>query len=102
MKTLKFSQKLIGLVTVAASRRQGPLSDDTDYASEDEGGPPSMSTSRWLSPAYTTRGYDDIIGNLDDFLSEDLRKGLLEKSEADPSAGPFSPGRPQGSRGAYD
>jgi len=73
--------------------RQGSLSDYSDYTSEEESGRPSTSTAATSHSPYTTRDYNNLIGDEDELVTGEGRKGLLEAPEADPFADPFADSR---------
>lgn len=78
----------------ADSYRQGSLSDYSDYDSDEDDRPrnstSTAATSAGAGPSFTSRGYDNLIGNEDDLVSGDTRKGLLEPQDDDPFADPFA------------
>ncbi|KAG8984428.1 putative actin patch assembly and actin polymerization protein, partial [Tulasnella sp. 427] len=79
----------------AASYRQGSLSDYSDYTSDEDDRPrnstSTAATSAGAGPSYTSRGYDNLIGDEDDLVTGgEARKGLLDPQEDDPFADPFA------------
>ncbi|KAG8926730.1 putative actin patch assembly and actin polymerization protein [Tulasnella sp. 408] len=51
---------------------------------------PDLRDLSWGTSQDDTRGYDNLIGDEDDLLSGDGRKGLLESQDDDPFADPFA------------